>query len=102
MSPIKESPVDSGKNRRRSERRPYIIEAWISSPTAKTEDDRCVATALNISRHGVAFQTEKELPIHAYHVIEIGYGEQQMVSEIRTVSCRKVGKNLFEIGAEFC
>jgi hypothetical protein len=101
MSLISESPR-TGSDRRRSERRPYIIEAWISSPTAKSAEDRLVATSVNISRHGVAFEIESELPIHAYHVIEIGYGDQRLVSEIRTVSCRKAPSGNFEVGAEFC
>jgi hypothetical protein len=86
-------------DRRRSPRRPHVIEAWIASPTAT--DERLEVMSVNISRHGVAFCIERDLPLGAYYVIEIGMGPQRIVSEIRTVSSKPVDGDRFEVGAEF-
>ncbi len=94
--------VDQAANRRRSARRPYIIEAWISSPTSRRTENRLAVTSVNLSKHGVAFRLETALAIRAYHVIEIGWGDQRLISEIRTVSCRRQPDAIYEIGAEFC
>jgi hypothetical protein len=94
--------ITEGKSdRRRSPRKSHIIEAWISSPTAKAEGERLEVTAIDLSKHGVAFDTLFPLPVHAFFVIEIGFGDQRLCCEIRTVSCRPMGQRLFHIGAEF-
>jgi hypothetical protein len=87
--------------RRRSPRKPHMIEAWISSPTRTRDTDRLEATAIDLSKHGVAFDTTVAIPIHTYYVIEIGFGDQRLCCEIRTVTCRPAGPKLFHIGAEF-
>lgn len=88
-------------DRRRSPREPHVIEAWISSPTATHQSDRIEVTALDLSRHGVAFDTAVALPIHTYYIIEIGFGDQKLRCEIRTITCRPIGQKSFHIGAEF-
>ena len=88
--------------RRRSERRPYICEAFINSPTAIDQSERMEVTAVNLSRSGVAFDCVQPLPKKAYYVIEIGMGEQRLVSEVRIVSCRPIEEGIYQVGAEFC
>ena len=89
------------ENRRRSERNPYVIEAFVYSPTATEEDEKLESTSLNLSRHGVGFCIEHPLPVGAFYVIEIGLGPQKLVSEMRTVSCRRRADGMYEVGGEF-
>lgn len=90
-----------GANRRRSARTPHIAEAWVSSPTATTPEDKVEVTSLNLSRHGVAFEMTQPLALGSFYVIEVGVGEQRLCSEVRIVSCRETG-GFYDIGAEFC
>jgi hypothetical protein len=92
----------SDKERRRSERKPHVVEAWISSPTAIKETDREEVTAVNLSRHGLGFESQRPLPVSTFHVIDIAMGEQRIRTEIRIISCRSGGNGRSEIGAEFC
>ena len=90
-------------NRRRSERVPKVLDAWICSPTATNAmEEREEVTTVNLSRHGVAFQLSHQVPTGAFYVIQVGIGAQEVVSEIRIVSCRQVEAGRFEVGAEFC
>ncbi len=90
-------------DRRRSERKAYIIEASLCSPTAKNKKkERIEATSVNINRHGIAFQMDKALPIDSFYVVEVMLGEREVISEIRIISCRKAENGNYEIGAEFC
>lgn len=90
------------KDRRRSERRPLVVEAWLSSPTATDPMDRQEVMSVNVSRHGVAFDRREALPVGTFHLIDLSMGEQRMRCEVRVMSCRKIDGGLFEIGAEFC
>jgi len=90
-----------GSERRRSTRAPHVAGAWVASPTATRPDDRLEVTALNLSRHGVAFELPGPLPEGAFFVIVIGVGEQRLTSEVRIISCRKAGA-AYAVGAEFC
>ena len=91
----------TGADRRRSTRRPHVAEAWVASPTATRPDDKLEVTALNLSRHGVAFELPEPLPEGSFYVVEIGVGDQRLSSEVRIISCRKVD-GVYEVGAEFC
>jgi hypothetical protein len=88
--------------RRRSPRIPHVIEAWINSPTATDGDERREVTCMNLSRHGAAFLFHQPLPTSAFYVLEIGLGDQQMISEVRIISCKAMETGQYEIGAEFC
>ncbi len=90
--------------RRRSERRPYVIEAWVCLPTESGEDQRIEVISMDLSRHGVGLAVPVELTPGQFHVVEIGFGSQRLIAEIRVVSCRllELGEGLFQIGAEFC
>ncbi len=96
-----DTPADSNENRRRSERRPYVIEAFLSSPTAVEPVQRIEATAVNLSRHGIAFDIEQPLPTGCFYTIEVGMGDQRLVAEVRIVSCRQTDENIYAIGASF-
>jgi hypothetical protein len=98
----KENPMRLGKERRRSERKPNVVETFISSPTSTKLEDREEVTGVNLSRHGVAFEASRAFPAGTFHIIDFAMGEQRMYSEIRIVSCRPAGNGRSEIGAEFC
>jgi hypothetical protein len=99
--PTSPATTDSPRsNRRRSERKPYVVEAWLASPTAKDPKDRHEVVGVNISRHGVAFELPVAVPTGAYFIFEVGYGTQQLKSEVRILSCTK-HENRYRIGAEF-
>jgi hypothetical protein len=87
--------------RRRSQRRDHIIEAYVSSPTATPLDPHIEATSVNLSRHGVGFETLTPLPINSYFNLQIGYDDQTIVTEVRVVSCSKTDHGNYYIGAEF-
>src|SRR3954452_9665897 len=89
-------------NRRRSERTPHVVQAWVVSPTATRADERREVQALNLSRHGVGFELPTAMPVDSFFMVEIGVGEQRLRSEVRIISCKKNGAGVFEVGAEFC
>jgi hypothetical protein len=100
--PIQPPLPTSPKDRRRSDRTPKVLDAWICSPTATDPaGEREVVTAVNLSRHGVAFALEHSVPTGAFYVIEISMGGQKVLSEVRIISCRKGEDGRFEVGAEF-
>ena len=101
LTPIpRKKPSDD--DRRRSERVPHVVESWISSPTDFDKNQQQEVRSVNLSRHGVAFDTDKEMATGAFKIIEIGLGQQRMISEVRIVSCRKTDEGHYEVGAEFC
>ncbi len=99
----RESGADSDKKkeRRRSQRKPYVAEASLASPTAKDPADRLEVSALNISRHGIAFELPKSIPTGAFYVLQLGMGPQRMTTEVQIISCRS-GNGTFHVGAKFC
>lgn len=103
-APTPKSSVDEpSEERRRSVRYPRVADAWIWSPTAANpEDERQEVTAVNLSRHGVAFDLAHPVASGSFQVIEIALGEQRLVSEIRLISCRKLEDGQYEVGAAFC
>jgi hypothetical protein len=90
------------KDRRRSERQPLVVQAWLSSPTATDPLDRREVLSVNVSRHGLAFDHKAALPVGTFHIIDLAMGEQRIRCEIRIMSCRTLEDGSFEIGAEFC
>jgi hypothetical protein len=92
-------PADA--ERRRSQRTPHIVEAWIASPTATDPKDRDEVRSVNMSRHGIAFEHRIDLPLGTFHLIDIVLGEQRLRTEVRIMYCRSLGDGTFEIGAEF-
>jgi hypothetical protein len=90
------------KDRRRSQRKQHVVEAWIISPTATKASERLEVTSVNISRHGVCFSLAREIPEGAFYVIEVLMGEQKIVSEIRVIDCRKDAAGRYDVGGEFC
>ena len=90
-------------DRRRSERLPKVLDAWICSPTSIDPlREREEVRAVNLSRHGVAFISHHPIATGSYHNMHISMGAQEMVSEVHIMNCRKTDDNDYEIGAEFC
>ena len=103
MSSLKATGPRLAGDKRRSARVPHVMDAWICSPTAfDPVDERLEVRSVNISRHGVAFAIDHELATGAFWIMEIGIGDQRMISEIRIMNCRKADDGAFEVGAEFC
>jgi hypothetical protein len=90
------------KDRRRSERKQHVVEAWIISPTATRSSEKLEVKSVNISRHGVCFSLAQTIPEGSYYIIEVLMGEQKIVSEIHVVTCRTDNAGRFDVGAEFC
>jgi hypothetical protein len=90
----------TGAGRRRSERKPYIIEGWLARPNNPADEIEVIA--LNVSAHGIAFKLPKQLELGEFFAMEIGLGDQRMISEVRVVSCRPCDGGMFDVGAEFC
>jgi hypothetical protein len=95
-------PTLQTPERRRSPRRPYVVEAFIISPTATNPYERREVTSINLSKHGLAFDFTEPLARATYWLIEIMLGEQRMTSEIRIISCTAIEDGIFQVGAEFC
>jgi len=89
-------------NRRRSAREPYVIQAWVSSPTASPGEAPLEALAVNLSRHGIRFDMKAPLPVGCFYMIEVGLGEHRIHTEIRVVSSHQVDTHRHSIGATFC
>ena len=94
-------PPKRDDERRRTPRVPHVVEAWLWSPTAKDQKGRMEAVAINLSRSGVGFCVKREVPTGAFFVIQIGLGDQQLLSEVRILTCRRIPDGQFEVGAEF-
>lgn len=97
-------PVDTVpfEERRRSPRRPTVCEAWVRSPT-DTDDTKLEVSALDLSRHGVGFESTVPLAVHCFYWIELGIGDKQIAQEIRVTSC--VADDLagvYRVGGKFC
>jgi hypothetical protein len=96
-------PRGAKGDRRRTDRKPYVVEAWICSPTTVDPTTEGLnVQSVNISRHGLAFTCSRALPINTFYTIQILLGEQKLASEIRVIACRPIEENDWEIGAEFC
>ena len=95
-------PSISLSERRRSERQPYVVEAFIISPTATSEAERKEVTSINLSRQGIAFDFEQPLAKKTYYRMEITLGGKKTVTEVKIVSCRPIEDGMYQIGAEFC
>jgi PilZ domain len=95
-------PSISLSERRRSERQPYVVEAFIISPTARSETERREVTSINLSRDGIAFDFDVPLARKTYYRMEILLGGKQTVTEVRIVSCVPIEHGMYQIGAEFC
>jgi hypothetical protein len=68
-------------DRRRSERVPMVLEAWICSPTSSDPvNDRTEVTAVNLSRHGVGFVSSESVAVGTFFNIHIIMGTQQIDS----------------------
>ena len=101
-APALQSAAPLDKDRRRSKRVPQVVEAWIASPTATDPDDCDEVLAINLSRHGMAFDHKVPLPVGTFHRVDVSFAGQRMRTEIRIMNCRQIPNGHYEIGAEFC
>ena len=87
-------------DRRRTKRTPLDTEAWIASPTAINAADRTAVTAVNLSRHGLAFRSSVALPIDSYFRLHLAGRSGHSNNEIRIVRCDKSDDG-YDVGSEF-
>lgn len=99
MSSAAKSASNSAE-RRRSTRKPHVVEAWIVSPTSRSDADRVAVQSVNVSRHGVAFSSQTPVAVGAFHRIDIRIDERTTQREILISYCRPVGSR-FDVGGEF-
>lgn len=86
-------------DRRRSERRPHAVEAFLSSPTG---GDRIEVSSIDLSRHGVGLRLPIPIASGTFKALELGLGSQRMVTEVRILSCRQDKDGSFRVHAAFC
>jgi len=100
---IKTSSTATFEERRRTIRRPNVCEAWVRSPT-DTDDTKVEVTGLDLSRHGVGFETHHPMVEGCFYWIELGIGDKQIASEIRVMSCVASDDvpGTWRVGAKFC
>ncbi|GEM_PF-1461511 len=89
----------TGHERRRSSRNAQTLESCVRAVDSSEEID---VSDVNLSRHGVGFCSKSSLTLGDSYIVEIGFGDQKLISEIRIVSCRKLDTGGVEVGAEFC
>jgi len=90
---------DKAEERRRSDRRPHVVEAFLSSPTGGS---RLPVTSIDLSKHGVALDIRKPIATGMFQVLELGIGQQKMITEVRILSCREEANGCFRVHAAFC
>ena len=91
------------EERRRSVRRPTVCEAWVRSPT-DTDDTKIEVTALDLSRHGVGFESRQPLVEGCFYWIELEIGDKQIAQEVRITSCLESDDvpGVYRVGGKFC
>jgi hypothetical protein len=90
---------DKSEERRRSDRRPHVVEAFLSSPTGGS---RLAVTSIDLSKHGIALDVKKPIATGMFQVLELGIGPQKMITEVRILSCREEADGCFRVHAAFC
>jgi len=91
--------TNKADERRRSDRRPHIVEAFLSSPTG---GNRLQVTSIDLSKHGIALDVNRPIATGTFQVLELGIGPQKMVTEVRILSCRQESNGCFCVHATFC
>ena len=94
------SPAAVPHERRRDARKVQTCDAFVASPTDPDPARRWEVASVNLSRHGIAFTSPKPLPARGYFKIDLGFGPQRLVREVRVTHCRPA-EGGFEVGAEF-
>jgi len=92
------TPSGKSEERRRSQRRPHIVEAFLSSPTG---GNRLEGTAIDLSKHGIALDVNRPIATGTFQRLEMGAGPQKTVREVRILSCRQESNGTFRIHATF-
>ena len=97
--PTNPHPASPSRERRRSERRPHTVEAFLSSPTG---GDRLEVASIDLSRHGVGLRLMKPIASGTFKALELGLGSQHLITEVRILSCRQEKDGSFRVHAAFC
>lgn len=92
-------PVSSAApERRRSPRKPHVVEAFLGSPTGGKP---LKVTSVDLSKHGVGLSVERPIAAGTFHVLNLGLGDQRIAGEVRVLSCRKEADGSYRVHAEF-
>jgi hypothetical protein len=92
-------PSKVAEERRRSDRRAHVVEAFLSSPTGGS---RLEVSSIDLSKHGIGLCLKKPIAAGTFQVLELGIGPQKMVTEVRILSCRPQAEGGFHVHAMFC
>jgi hypothetical protein len=84
--------------RRRSPRKPHVVEASLGSPTGGKP---LKVTSVDLSKHGVGLSVAKPIAAGTFHVLNLGLGTQRIAGEVRVLSCRKEADGSYRVHAEF-
>jgi hypothetical protein len=87
------------RDRRRSDRAEKHVIAFVSTADGTT---RVAVSDVNLSHHGVGFTSFHPFAEGMFCLIEIGFGEQRLISEIHVISTTSARNGQHKIGAEFC
>ena len=92
------SPAAPTNERRRSPRKPHVVEASLGSPTGGKP---LKVTSVDLSKHGVGLSVAKPIAAGTFHVLNLGLGAQRIAGEVRVLSCRKEADGSYRVHAEF-
>lgn len=95
------SKAKSGDDRRRSNRTADAAVAWMYSPTAAAAAPKIAVAGLNVSKHGLAFSTDRAVAVGAYFKLDLPPGAKPAEREIIILHCKPLAEGKFGVGAEF-
>jgi hypothetical protein len=93
------SHASTESERRRSQRKPHVVEAYLASPTG---GKKLGVSCVDVSKHGVRLKVAQPIATGTYHVLELGFDAQKRGGEVRILSCRREADGAYHVHAEFC
>ena len=88
-------------DRRRSIRHPLGATGTITLGDGAADPRQLQVMVLNVSLHGVGFNSPVEFAEGAAHQVRIGAGPLHLSSKFRVISCRTRDDGTWDIGAKF-
>ena len=92
--------IETATDRRRRPRVDGATQAWIFRDD-QAGNDPWEVRVVNVSRHGVGFESSEKMRDGEECRIRIGRGPLKLARRIRVVRCRPGHENIFNIGGEF-
>ena len=92
--------VADPSERRRSPRQSFVANAWLS-PEAGTRGSNHHIVVVDLSLHGMGFNSDEKLDPQAVHWMVLDAGGLRASARVRIATCRQIGNGSYECGAEF-